>query len=79
MQNENEDPWEGIRLPIVKKISPRLISDDIKSMTAEETRDAMKTMFETFEKITGHKPIIVGNELPTQVLFPPENIKPTDE
>ena len=79
MQNENEDPWEGIRLPIVKKISPRLISDDIKSMTAEETREAMKTMFETFEKITGNKPIIVGNELPTQVLFPPENIKPTTE
>lgn len=56
-----------------------LLTDDIKGMTAEETREAMKKMFENFEKQTGYKPIIVGNELPTGVLFPMENIKPTEE
>lgn len=63
--------------PLIKNIAPRLLADDIKGMSTEETRIAMKKMFDNFEKQTGYKPIIVGDSLPTSVLFPKENIKPT--
>jgi len=82
MKNENKDEMEifnNLQFPIVKNISPTLSADDIKGMTSEETREAMKKMFENFEKQTGYKPIVVGNVSPIKVLFPPENIKPTDE
>ena len=68
-----------VNFPIVKNISPKLLSDDIKGMSAEETQKTMKEMFDKFEKLTSLKPIIVGNKLPTKVLFPKENIEPSDE
>lgn len=81
MKNNKKDKIDvfNLNFPIVKKVSPRLLADDIKGMTAEETREAMKKMFDDFEKQTGYKPIIVGDESPTKVLFPSENIKPTDK
>ena len=81
MKKENQDEtnvW-NLQFPVVKNISPRLLADDIKGMTTEETRKAMKKMFDDFEKQTGLKPIIVGDSLPTNVLIPKENTKPTDE
>ena len=67
------------QFPVVKNISPRLLADDIKCMTAEETREAMKKLFDNFEKQTGLKPMILGNTLPTSVLIPKENIQPDNE
>jgi hypothetical protein len=34
----------------------------------------MKRMFDKFEKETGFKPVVVGSEMPTRVLFPKEYI-----
>jgi hypothetical protein len=65
--------------PIIKNVHPKLLGDDIKGKTIEETRKTMKKMFNDFERKTSYKPIIVGNKLPTKVLFPLENIKSTDE
>lgn len=65
----------NIDFPLVRNVQPKLLSDEIKSFTAEETREEMKKIFDEFEKLTGYKPIIVGNELPTKVLIPNENIK----
>jgi GH25 family lysozyme M1 (1,4-beta-N-acetylmuramidase) len=78
MKNDKKDEM-CVNFPIVKNVSPRLLADDIKGMTTEETREAMKKMFDDFEKQTGYNPIIVGDESPTRVLFPSENIKPTDK
>ena len=72
----NKDIELNLQFTIVKNVSPRLASDDIKGMTAEETREAIGKMFDEFEKLTGLKPVIKGNTLPTRVLFPPENIEP---
>jgi len=66
------------QFPIVKNMPIRLLVDDVEGVTIDEARETMKKMFEKFEIITGYKPIIVGNESPTKVLFPPENIEPTD-
>jgi hypothetical protein len=81
MENDKKDEMDvfNLNFPIVKNVSPKLLADDIKGMTTEETRETMKKMFDDFEKQTGYKPIIVGDESPTKVLFPPENIKPTDK
>ena len=81
MENDKKDEMGvfNLNFPIVKKVSPRLLADDIKGMTVEETREAMKKMFDDFEKQIGLKPIIVGDSLPTNVLIPKENTKPTDE
>lgn len=81
MKNDKKDEMDvfNLNFPIVKNVSPRLLADDIKGMTAEETREAMKKMFDDFEKQTGYKPIVVGDSSPTRVLFPSENIKPTDK
>ncbi len=81
MENKDKKEMEifNMQFPIVKKVQARLIADDIKSMTAEETAQAFKKMFESFEKQTGYKPIIVGDNLPTNVLFPKENIKNNEE
>ena len=82
MENNNEKDKNNmfnLNFPIVKNISPRLLADDIKGMTAEETAEAMKKMFDDFEKQTGYKPIMVGDSLPTRVLFPSENTKATDK
>jgi len=73
------DIFNSLQFPIVKNIPPRLLADDIKGMTTEEVREAMKKMFDDFQKQTGYKPIIIGSESPIRVLFPAENIKPTDE
>lgn len=66
----------NLQFPVIKNISPRLMSNEIKGMSAEETRVAMKKMFDNFEKQTGYKPILVGDKLPTSTLFPKETIKP---
>lgn len=68
----------NLQFPAVKNISPRLLADDIMGMTAEETREAMKKLFDNFEKQTGLKPMILGDTLPTSVLVPKENIKPNN-
>ena len=69
--NEVPDEWQGIRLPIINNIKPSTISDEIISMTAEETRDAMGKIFKTFEELTGKKVVIeTKNELPINVLLP---------
>lgn len=66
----------NLQFPVIKNISSRLMSNEIKCMSAEETRVAMKKMFNNFEKQTGYKPILVGDNLPTSTLFPKETIKP---
>ena len=66
-----ENEWQGIKLPIIKNIKPGLVSDEMISMTAEETRNAMKNMFDKFEELTGKKVVIeTKNELPINVLLP---------
>jgi len=75
MENKDEMGDFNLNFPIVKNISPKLLADDIKAMTAEETRNAMKKIFDDFEKLTGIKPKIVGYKLPINVLFPKENMK----
>lgn len=79
MENKDEMSVFNLQFPVVKNVSVRLFADDIKGMTAEETSEAMKKMFDNFEKQTGMKPIIIGDSLPTKVLFPKENIKPSDK
>lgn len=74
MEKETNDIF-NLQFPVVKNISPRLLADDIKGMTAEETREAMKKLFDNFEKQTGLKPMILGNTMPTNILIPEENIK----
>ena len=81
MENDKKDEMGvfSLNFPIVKNISAILLADDIKGMNAEESREAMKKMFDDFDKQTGYKLIIVGDKSPTRVLFPSENIKPTDK
>lgn len=67
--------FDDLQFPFVKKVPAKLLADEITGMTAEETAKAMKDMFVNFEKMTGCKPVIVGDSLPTRVLFPKENIK----
>lgn len=52
MENEKKDEMGvfNLNFPIVKNVSPKLLADDIKGMTTEETREAMKKMFDDFEK-----------------------------
>lgn len=73
MKNIEDDSWDGIYLPIVKNIHPGSLRDRIIGMTSEEVRNEMKRMFDKFEKETGFKPVVVGSEMPTRVLFPKEN------
>lgn len=79
MENKDEMSVFNLQFPVVKNVPVRLFADDIKGMTAKETSEAMKKMFDNFEKQTGMKPIIIGDSLPTKVLFPKENIKPSDK
>lgn len=67
--------FKNINFPAAKKYKAGSIFDDIKCMNAEQTRDAIKNIFDDFENKTGLKPIIVGNDQPTSVLFPKENIQ----
>jgi len=66
--------WNLIQFPVVRNIHPTLLADRLPSMTFEEVAKEMRKLFEKFEKATGYKPVIVGDSMPTRVLFPKENI-----
>lgn len=71
---EKEFDWNLIQFPVVKNIQPTLLADRLPSMTFEEVAKEMGKLFKKFEKKTGFKPVIVGDSMPTRVLFPKENI-----
>lgn len=70
---KNSEEWNHIVLPIVKNIHPGSLRVNIKGMSAEETRDELKKIFDKFEKETGFKPVVVGDKMPINVLVPKEN------
>ncbi len=64
-----------MKIPLVKRQAAILLADELQSMSADELRETMKKMFDKFEKLTGLKPMVAGNRMPTKVLFPKENVK----
>lgn len=72
MENDNTSEWT-FKFPVIKKIFPKLLAEEIKSSSPEETVDILKKMFDEIEEKTGFKPVIVGDSLPINVLIPKEN------
>lgn len=64
------DSFEGIKLPKIKKLSKKLLSEEIESLTSEQVQERLNNIFETIEKLTGKQIVIDKNELPIKKLIP---------
>lgn len=67
--DELDEFW--LSFPEVKNVQPRLLGDDIQSMTAEEVRENMGKMFDRFSELTGYEVVVKTNGgLPIEALIP---------
>jgi hypothetical protein len=49
--SEEKTKWEDLQFPIIKNVSPRLLSDDIEGIATEDMPRRMAEMFESvFDK-----------------------------
>ena len=72
-----DDIIKSFSFPIVKNIQPCTLASQIKGIPTEDMPEAMEKMFREVEKLSGHKIEIVGDSLPTRVLYPKSRIKKT--
>lgn len=78
-EEKNKQEFKDVQFPNVKNIHARTLAQDIIPMSSKQVRNAMREMFEKFENETGYKPVILGNNFPTRVFFPKENIQQEEE
>lgn len=75
MEDEKDDSF--ISFPKVKNVAPYTLASQIEGISTEDMPAAMEKMFKNLEKQTGYKVNIVGDSLPTRVLYPKSRIKKT--
>ena len=67
--------FEKLGFPKVKHIKPKLLSDEIISMTKDDVVKYFRQLFDELKELTGKDVVIIGDSLPTRVLMPRENTR----
>lgn len=69
-EKEKETIDFNFSFPIIKNIVPQTIAESIQGMTSEQTRNAMRALFEKIEKISGYEVNMQSGNTPIQVFNP---------